>query len=109
MSIPDDAVGWLAVAVLFVTMSGQAWKQWSERTTKGIGRWFFAGQIAASTGFLVYSALVRSPVFVVGNALVLLAAIAGAIILWWNRTHRPPLPTRATAATDSKRADRAQT
>jgi uncharacterized protein with PQ loop repeat len=93
MSLPGETVGWLAVAILFVTMSGQALKQWTERTTKGIGRWFFAGQIAASTGFLVYSALVRSPVFVVGNALVLLAAIAGSVILWWNRTHRSPAPT----------------
>jgi hypothetical protein len=27
-------------------------------------------------------------VFVVGNALELMAAIAGGTILWWNRTYR---------------------
>ena len=83
-----NAVGWCSVLLLFTTMAGQAWKQWSERTTKGIGRWFFVGQIAASVGFICYSALQGDAVFVAGNSLVLLAAVSGGAILWWNRTHR---------------------
>jgi uncharacterized protein with PQ loop repeat len=84
----EQWLGWAAVAALFVTMAGQAWKQWRDRVKHGIGKLFFVGQIAASTLFLAYSALVGDLVFVVGNALVLAAAMAGGAILWWNRAHR---------------------
>lgn len=84
----EQIVGWAAVAVLFLTMSGQAWKQWRDRVKHGIGKYFFVGQIASSVLFLVYSALVGDRVFVVGNSLVLAAAITGGTILWWNRTRR---------------------
>jgi len=81
-------VGWAAVAVLFVTMSGQAWKEWRDRVKHGVSKWFFVGQVSASTLFLAYSALLGNRVFVVGNALVLMAAIAGGAILAYNRRHR---------------------
>ena len=81
-------VGWAAVAALFLTMTGQAWKQWRDRVKQGVSKIFFLGQIAASTLFLAYSALVGDHVFVVGNALVLLAAIAGGAILLYNRARR---------------------
>jgi uncharacterized protein with PQ loop repeat len=81
-------IGWAAVAALFFTMAGQAWKQWRDRVKRGIGKYFFVGQVAASILFLAYSALQGDLVFVVGNALVLTAALAGGAILWWNRTRR---------------------
>ena len=84
----EQIIGWAAVTALFLTMAGQAWKQWRDNVKKGIGKLFFVGQIAASTLFLTYSAMLGDRVFVVGNALVLAAAIAGGSILWWNRTHR---------------------
>lgn len=83
-------IGWAAVAVLFLTMAGQAWKQWRDRVTQGIGKFFFAGQVASSTLFLAYSSLTGDLVFIVGNTFVLFAAIAGGLILWWNRTRRAP-------------------
>ena len=81
-------IGWSAVAALFFTMSGQAWKQWRDGVKHGVSKFFFAGQVTASTLFLVYSAMLGDLVFVVGNALVLCAAVAGGAILWWNRKHR---------------------
>ena len=81
-------IGWAAVAFLFATMVGQAWKQWRDRVKHGVSKFFFIGQVMASTLFLAYSALLGDKVFVVGNTLVLLAAISGGGILWWNRTHR---------------------
>lgn len=69
-------------------MSGQAWRQWRDNVKRGVGKMFFVGQITASSLFLAYSALMGDMVFVVGNALVLLAAIAGGTILWFNRSHR---------------------
>jgi len=83
-----QVVGWAAVAALFVTMAGQAWKQWRDRVKHGISKFFFAGQVASSVLFLAYSAMVGDRIFVVGNALVLAAALAGGSILWWNKTRR---------------------
>jgi hypothetical protein len=79
----QDWIGWAAVGCLFATMAGQAW-----RVKHGISKLFFVGQVASSLLFLMYSALVGDRVFVVGNALVLTAAVAGGTILWWNRTRR---------------------
>jgi uncharacterized protein with PQ loop repeat len=84
----EQCIGWAAVATLFFTLSGQAWKQWKDRVKRGIGKYFFAGQIAASLLFLAYSAMTGDRVFVVGNALVLCAAMAGGGILWYNRARR---------------------
>ena len=84
----EQIIGWSAVAALFLTMAGQAWKQWRDRVKTGISKLFFLGQIAASVLFLTYSAMMGDRVFVVGNALVLAAAIAGGVILWWNRSYR---------------------
>ena len=85
---PKDLIGWAAVLCLFFTMAGQAWKEWRDRVKHGISKLFFVGQVASSILFLVYSAMVGDRVFVVGNALVLTAAVAGGAILWWNKTHR---------------------
>ena len=81
-------IGWAAVAALFLTMAGQAWKQWRDRVKTGISKLFFVGQITASSLFLAYSAMQGDHVFVVGNAMVLAAAVAGGLILWWNRSFR---------------------
>ncbi|MGZ5101974.1 MAG: hypothetical protein ACXWBU_14535 [Usitatibacter sp.] len=84
----QQMVGWGAVIALFLTMAGQAWKQWQQRVKHGIGKLFFVGQVLASALFLPYSAMLGDRVFVVGNTLVLLASIAGGTILWWNRSRR---------------------
>jgi uncharacterized protein with PQ loop repeat len=80
-----DWVGWSAVAVLFATMAGQAWKEWRDRVKHGISKWFFAGQITTSVLFIAYSTMVGNMIFVVGNLLVLAAAIAGGGILMYNK------------------------
>ena len=85
---PNAIVGWAAVTALFLTMSGQAWKLWRDRVKHGVGKLFFVGQIASSSLFLIYSAMVGDRVFVVGNALVLAAAIVCGGILLYNRARR---------------------
>ena len=84
----NDLIGWAAVTVLFVTMASQAWKEWRDRVKHGMSKWFFVGQVTASILFLVYSALVGNRIFVVGNALVLMASIAGGAILAYNKARR---------------------
>jgi uncharacterized protein with PQ loop repeat len=83
-----EIIGWAAVGALFLTMTSQAWKQWRDRVKHGLSKFFFFGQVAASTLFLAYSVLKGDRVFVVGNALVLMAALAGGGIFWFNRKYR---------------------
>lgn len=75
-----EALGWLSSLVLLVTIIVQIHKQWTERTGRGVSKFLFVGQTAASLGFTVYSALVHNWVFTVTNALMLLSAIAGLYI-----------------------------
>ena len=84
MDIPE-IIGWGAVLALFVTMAGQAWKQWRDRVKHGISRWFFIGQVTTSLLFIAYSAMVGNKIFVIGNSLVLAASLAGGAILAYNR------------------------
>jgi MtN3 and saliva related transmembrane protein len=75
-----DIIGWLSSAVLLATLVRQVFRQWRERSTEGVSRWLFIGQLAASSGFLVYSYLLANWVFVVTNAALLGTAIAGQMI-----------------------------
>ena len=80
----EQIVGWAAVGALFLTMTGQAWKQWRDRVKHGVSKYFFVGQVTASILFLAYSVMKGDRVFVVGNSLVLAASLAGGAILLWN-------------------------
>ncbi len=75
-----ELIGWFSSAVLLATLIRQVWRQWKERSTQGVSKWLFRGQLVASTGFLVYSWLLDNWVFVFTNAALLLTAIAGQVI-----------------------------
>ncbi len=75
-----DIIGWLSSAILLATLLRQVHRQWRERSTQGVSKWLFIGQLAASTGFLLYSFLLANWVFVFTNAALLLTAIAGQMI-----------------------------
>lgn len=75
-----ELIGWASSAVLLATLLRQVWRQWKERSTEGVSRWLFIGQLVASTGFLTYSILLRNWVFVFTNAALLATAIAGQLI-----------------------------
>jgi MtN3 and saliva related transmembrane protein len=80
-----EAIGWASSVVLLLTIGSQVYKQWRERTSKGVSRWLFAGQVAASTGFIIYSVMVGNTVFVFTNSLILLSALVGMWITSRNR------------------------
>lgn len=63
-----EALGWASSVLLLLTLVKQVYKQWSERTSEGISKWLFAGQLAASVGFTIYSILTGSWVFAFTNA-----------------------------------------
>ena len=79
--MPADLIGWLASAILIATLARQTWRQWREPDPRGVSHWLFAGQIAASTGFVAYSWLLHNWVFIVTNLLILLTAVAGQVVL----------------------------
>lgn len=76
-----EAIGWFSSFVLVLTIGNQVYRQWKTGTSQGVSKWLFVGQITASTGFTLYSLLVRNWVFVVTNALLLLSAIIGVVIV----------------------------
>ena len=79
-----DVLGWISSSILVVTLFVQVRKQWHDDTSKGVSPWLFIGQLAASTGFLLYSIVIENWVFIVTNSLTSVAAILG---LWIVRMH----------------------
>ena len=70
--------------MLLITIGRQVLAQWRSGTTQGLSRWLFIGQLAASTGFIIYSWLLRNWVFVVTNVLMLATAAIGQWIFLRN-------------------------
>ncbi|WP_129135222.1 PQ-loop domain-containing transporter [Luteimonas sp. YGD11-2] len=75
-----DWIGWAATAVLMATLIRQIRKQWIADSVESVSVWLFVGQIAASVLFIIYSALVSNPVFVVTNVLILGTAVVGQVL-----------------------------
>ena len=80
-----DAIGWGASAILIATLGRQVFTQWRERTTEGVSRWLFIGQMCASVGFVIYSWMLGNHVFVFTNAVLLLTGVVGQLIYRRNR------------------------
>jgi len=84
--LSPDLVGWLASAILLATLSRQIYTQSKDPDARGVSTWLFAGQMAASVGFIVYSAMVDNWVFIVTNSLILLTAVVGQVVMWRKRS-----------------------
>lgn len=99
-----EVIGWLSSMILVLTIGKQVHKQWRDRTSQGVSKWLFVGQIAASAGFTVYSWLVDNGVFVVTNAIMLVAATVGLSIVIRHRLDREGRP-RANGASAENAAE----
>ncbi len=84
-SLATDVIGWISTGVLVATVGRQAFSQWKEKSTKGQSKWLFIGQLAASTGFVVYSWQLDNLVFVVSNVFLLVIAAIGQFLYLRNR------------------------
>lgn len=80
-----ELIGWSAAAILLLTIGRQVFTQWRDRTTAGMSRWLFVGQLAASSGFVLYSWMLGNWVFVVTNVLMLATAGIGQGIYLHNK------------------------
>ena len=72
-----EIVGWASSLILLATLVKQVYKQWKDRTSEGISKWLFIGQLAASVGFTVYSIVTGSWVFAFTNAALTINNIIG--------------------------------
>jgi MtN3 and saliva related transmembrane protein len=95
-----EAVGWLSSFVLLLTLITQMRKQWKERTSKGVSKWLYLGQVASEVGFAVYSWLVGNWIFVITNLLLVLSNLVGLGIV----LHHRRLSRRAATPADRQAA-----
>jgi MtN3 and saliva related transmembrane protein len=80
-----ELIGWISAAILLATIGRQVYAQWLSGSTRGVSKWLFLGQCAASIGFVAYSWLLRNWVFVATNLLILATAVVGECIYLRNR------------------------
>lgn len=79
--MPPDVIGWVASAILVATLSRQIHTQYKDKSAKGVSHWLFAGQIASSLGFIVYSWMLENRIFIVTNTVILLTAVVGQVVM----------------------------
>lgn len=87
-----EAVGWLSNLLLLLTMSKQVHTQWKSGSSQGVSSWLFIGQLATSTGFVIYSWLLGNWVFVTSNVLLLFVALLGQYLYRRNNRMQPVSP-----------------
>lgn len=80
-----ELIGWTSSAVLLATITRQVFTQWKTKSTAGVSHWLFIGQVVASTGFTIYSALLHNWVYVVSNIALLITAVIGQVIYKHNK------------------------
>jgi hypothetical protein len=80
-----DVIGRASKAVPMATVGRQAWSRWKEGSTAGQSKWFFVGQLVASSGFVACSWRLDNIVFVVRNLFLLLIAAVGQVLYLRNR------------------------
>jgi len=78
-------IGWLSSVILLLTIGRQVYTEWRTHATAGLSPWLFIGQLAASTGFSIYSYLLHNWVFLVSNIALLATAIVGQVIYLRNK------------------------
>jgi MtN3 and saliva related transmembrane protein len=80
-----ELLGWASSIILLGTLIRQVHSQWQSGATGGVSRWLFIGQIAASIGYIIYSALLHNWVYLSSNVAILLTAFVGEGIFLRNR------------------------
>jgi MtN3 and saliva related transmembrane protein len=99
--LKSELIGWASSIILLLTIGKQLYKQWTTRTSVGVSKWLFIGQLAASIGFTIYSYTLRNWVFVATNAGMAFSALLG---VWIVHHHRPQPSLSAHAGVNVTRA-----
>lgn len=80
-----ELIGWMSTIILCATICRQVYTQWKTKSTAGVSKWLFIGQLTASAGFTIYSVLLENWVFVASNAFLLVTALLGQILYLKNK------------------------
>ncbi len=80
-----DLLGWISSFILLLTLIRQVYVQWKSESVAGVSKWLFVGQLAASTGYTIYSFLLHNWVYVSSNIAILLTAVLGEWLYLRNR------------------------
>lgn len=75
-------LGWIAAAILVVTLVSQVRKNWIEKKLKGVNPLLYWGQATASLCFALYSVSIGAWVFVVTNVVGLFSAVIGIYLVY---------------------------
>ena len=81
----NEIIGWASSGILLLTLITQIHKQWKRRTRKGVSKWLFIGQLAASIGFVIYSIGTGNTVFIITNSFLAASAVVGIYIFFTSR------------------------
>ncbi len=82
---PVDVLGWASSFILLLTLLRQVYVQWKTESVAGVSKWLFLGQLAASTGYTIYSFLLHNWVYVCSNIAILFTALMGEGLYLRNR------------------------
>ena len=82
-----ELIGWASSIVLLATLAAQTVKLYRSDSTRGVSKWLFVGEMAASGGFTVYSSLLHNHVYMVANALGFVTALVGLVIYYQKRRY----------------------
>jgi MtN3 and saliva related transmembrane protein len=85
ITVSIELLGWISSAVLLLTLMRQVYTQWKTRTTAGVSKWLFIGQLTASVGYTIYSFLLHNWVFLSSNIAILATALVGEALYLRNR------------------------
>ena len=77
-----EIIGWASSGILLMTLITQIHKQWKLETHKGVSKWLFVGQLAASVGFTAYSIGTGNSVFIITNSILAVSAVMGIYIYY---------------------------
>jgi MtN3 and saliva related transmembrane protein len=91
-----NSIDWIAFIILLATIGRQVYTQWRTRSTAGVSKWLFIGQVAASVGFAIYSYLLHNWVFLVSNVALLMTAVLGQWLYSRSRLDTNPRVTNSS-------------
>ncbi len=77
-----EIIGWASSFILLTTLIRQVYKQYQERSSEGVSKWLFIGQLVTSVGFTIYSIGTGNAVFIVTNSLLALNSIVGIFLFF---------------------------
>ncbi len=93
-----ELIGWCSSLILLLTIGRQVYTQWKTHSSVGLSRWLFVGQLAASTGYTIYSFLLHNWVFATSNIALLATAVIGQTLFLRNRRREEREGSRSAAA-----------